>query len=778
MTPRLALTAALAPSLDPAWVLRADGYDPLRESNLESRFTVSNGFLGVRGGRAISRGERWIVPPRTYVAGLFDTPAAAGAVPGLVPAADWLRVRISTPAGPVAHDPDDVSDHSVTLDMRRGLLLSDSRHVSSSGLAIRLRTLRLVSLSRRALGLQLIQMEVEQGEAEVTLEASFEGLNLGLVQEHLEQDLGVWRTRRSGKSLVMAAAARVTVDGQELPDQAPLPLTWVWRWPARPSQEVGFDRIVAVTRNGAGQGALVAAARRELAAAQQQGWQALLADHEGAWAERWTKSDVEIAGDPAAQRAIRFALYHLNSAANPDDDSVSIGARALTGDDYLGHVFWDTEIFLLPFYIFTWPEAARALLTYRFHTLDAARAKAAAMGWRGALYAWESTDTGVETAPSQLVGPDRRVVDILTGVREQHISADVAYAVWQYWTATGDEAFLLETGAEIILETGRFWASRAQLEPDGRRHIRGVIGPDEYHEDVDDNAFTNVMARWNIARALEVAALLRGHWPERWVGLCGALELDAAELIQWQAVVDTMATGLDSRTGLFEQFEGYFALEEINLATYSGRSVPMDVVLGRERIARSQVIKQADVVALLALLPEVFAAQSGADNYRFYEPRCGQGSSLSRALHGLVAARLGQSQAALSFFNQGAAIDLADTHVAIAGGVHIAAQGGLWMMAVFGFAGLSIRDGELAIDPQLPEAWESLRFPVQWRGRRLRISIQRVGSRLEVELDAGAPMTLRVNGQSHALAQAGSLQVVFAPTRSRVTAPTCAAHQL
>jgi trehalose/maltose hydrolase-like predicted phosphorylase len=568
---------------------------------------------------------------------------------------------------------------------------------------------------------------------------------------------------------VMAAAARVTVDGQELPDQAPLPLTWVWRWPSRPGQEVDFDRIVAVTRNGSGQGALAAEARAELATAQHRGWRALLADHERAWAERWTQSDVEIGGDPAAQRAIRFALYHLNSAANPADDSVSIGARALTGDDYLGHVFWDTEIFLLPFYIFTWPEAARALLTYRFHTLDAARAKAAAMGWRGALYAWESTDTGVETTPSQLVGPDRRVVDILTGVREQHISADVAYAVWQYWTATGDEAFLLDTGAEIILETGRFWASRAQLEPDGRRHIRGVIGPDEYHEDVDDNAFTNGMARWNVARALEVAALLRDRWPERWVGLSGALKLDAAELTQWQTVVDTMATGLDARTGLFEQFEGYFSLEEIDLAAYAGRSVPMDVVLGRERIARSQVIKQADVVALLALLPEAFAAQSGADNYRFYEARCGHGSSLSRALHGLVAARLGQSEAALAYFNQSAAIDLADTHVAIAGGVHIAAQGGLWMMAIFGFAGLSIRDGELALDPQLPAAWESLGFRVQWRSRHLRVSIQRAGSRLEVELESGAPMTMRVNGQSHALGEAESLQAVFAPSCSRVT---------
>jgi len=193
-------------------------------------------------------------------------------------------------------------------------------------------------------------------------------------------------------------------------------------------------------------------------------------------------------------------VYHLNGAANPSDEHVSIGARALTGDDYRGHVFWDTEIYLLPFYTMTWPEAARSLLMYRFRTLDGARGKAAAMGWRGALYAWESADTGDETTPEHVIGPDRQVIAVLCGKQEQHISADVAYAVWQYWLASGDEGFLLDAGAEILLETGRFWASRAQLESDGRGHIRGVIGPDEYHEHIDDNAFTNVMARGNIRR--------------------------------------------------------------------------------------------------------------------------------------------------------------------------------------------------------------------------------------------------------------------------------------
>jgi trehalose/maltose hydrolase-like predicted phosphorylase len=422
-------------------------------------------------------------------------------------------------------------------------------------------------------------------------------------------------------------------------------------------------------------------------------------------------------------------------------------------------VFWDTEIFLLPFYVLTWPEAARSLLMYRFRTLDAARAKAARMGWRGALYAWESADSGAETTPDQVIGPDRRVVDVLSGRQEQHISADVAYAVWQYWQATGDEAFLLDAGAEILLETARFWSSRAQPEADGSRHIRGVIGPDEYHEHIDDNAFTNVMARWNIHRALDVAALLRDRWPERWARLSSRLGLDDTELQEWLNVVATMATGLNPETGLFEQFAGFFALEEIDLANYAGRSVPMDVVLGRERTGRSQVIKQADVVALLALLPEEFASGAAAENFRYYEPRCGHGSSLSRAMHGLAAARLGYSEKALDYFRQTAAIDLADTHAAIAGGVHIAALGGIWQTAVFGFAGLSLRSDGVAIDPQLPAGWRTLGFGFQWRGRRLKIRIDQANECVEAALEEGEPMTLVVGGEPNELRRNQLLRV-------------------
>ena len=266
---------------------------------------------------------------------------------------------------------------------------------------------------------------------------------------------------------------------------------------------------------------------------------------------------------------------------------MSVGARALTGDAYLGHVFWDTEIYLLRFYTAVWPEAARALLMYRFHTLPGARAMAAHFGFKGALYAWESADTGEETTPERVVGSDGKPVDILTGKMEHHISADIAYAVWQYWRFTGDDDFFLRAGAEILLETTRFWVSRAAAEGDGKRHIRHVIGPDEYHEDVDDNAFTNVMACWNISRGLEAIDVLRKRWPNHAAALREKLALGDEELADWRDAIACIVTGLDPAASICEQFAGFNALQPLELAAYADRRAPIVVIIGRELTQRS-----------------------------------------------------------------------------------------------------------------------------------------------------------------------------------------------
>lgn len=478
---------------------------------------------------------------------------------------------------------------------------------------------------------------------------------------------------------------------------------------------------------------------------------ALLEKHARAWERRWAASDVVIEGDPAAQEAMRFALYHLIAAANPHDERVSIPARALTGDAYMGHVFWDTEIFLLPFYTFTWPEAARALLMYRYHTLPAARDKAVQFGCQGALYAWQSAETGQEMTPTFDIRGDGHVVPIRCGMEEHHISADIAYAVWQYWQATRDVGFFLEAGAEIVLETARFWASRAMPEEDGRYHIRGVIGPDEYHEGVDDNAYTNFMARWNLECGRQVARLLQARWPQRWAELRERLNISLDDLSFWHEVAAQLAIDRDPATGLLEQFTGFFQLEPVDLAAYEPRLAAMDVLFGRERTQRSQIIKQADVVMLLGLHWDRFAPEVREANFRFYEERCDHGSSLSPAMHALVAARLGDVALAERYFHEAAAIDLHDAMGNAAGGVHIAALGGLWQVAVFGFGGMTVEPRGLAFDPRLPEGWTAMRFPIRWRHRLILVCIERDPLTLTVTLKLGRPFTVRIGDVKHRL---------------------------
>jgi trehalose/maltose hydrolase-like predicted phosphorylase len=467
--------------------------------------------------------------------------------------------------------------------------------------------------------------------------------------------------------------------------------------------------------------------------------------HAEAWEDRWRASGVEVAGDEMAQRALRFALYHLNSAVNPKDEYASIGARALTGSTYKGHVFWDTEIYLLPFYTFTDPPAARALLQYRFHTLPAARDRARRLGYQGALFAWESADTGEDVTPDTVIAPDGRVVQVLTGIQEHHISADVAYAVWQYWQATADEAFFLAAGADILIETARFWASRGRLEPDGQYHIRTVIGPDEYHESVDDNAYTNVMAQWNLERAADTVDWLRSRRSDVWPIICERLQVKPDEPDSWRRTAELMTTGFDRPTNLFEQFAGFFQLEEVELQAYRTLPVPIDVTLGRDRTQKSKVVKQADVVALSALLWERFPSAVHEANFRYYEPRTAHGSSLSPALHALVSARLGDSDLAARYFRDAAAIDLSNHRGNAAGGVHIATLGGLWQAAVFGMGGVRLREDGLVIDPHLPSNWDRLSFPLQWRGRSVSVTIDHEPGQVTVDLRTGEPMTIELS---------------------------------
>jgi kojibiose phosphorylase len=704
---RWPVTLPAALERDPAWRIVEDGFVLSREHEIESVFAIGNGFVGARA--SLAEGSA-MSAPATFVAGVFDT--QPGSVPGLAALPDWASLLGRVDGSALRLDAGEVLEHRRVLDMRQGIVWRFWRHRDEAGRVTRVEGMRLASLADRHILLQSVTFTPENYSAELAVEAPALSRPLAL------------RTA-TGVSVQVAVESRVEdPEGQWVPppprDEGDRALQR-WTLGVCLGRSYRFDRVAHVAVSCSPADSL--AAPEDLTAAPDAIARAVEA-HVAAWRARWQASDVVIDGDPDVQRAIRFSAYHLISAADPEDDHVSIGARGLTGAAYKGHVFWDTEIYLLPFFVLTYPEAARALLMYRYHTLPAARARAARFGYRGALYAWESADTGEDVTPPFVVAPTGEVVRLRVAEQEQHISADVAYGVWSYWRASADERFLLEAGAEILFETARFWASRAQLEEDGQYHIREVMGPDEYHESVDDNAYTNGMARFNLETGAEVAALLEARWPERLRELSGRLGLVSDEPSRWLRVAGQLYSGFDERTGLIEQFRGYFALEDIDLGDYEPRTAAMDVLLGRERIQGSQVIKQPDVLMLLYLLGDRYPSEVQQANFRYYDRRTSHGSSLSPAIHAALAARLGDLDLATRYLRQTAEIDLANTMGNAAGGVHLAALGGLWQAVVFGFAGVRLSGDEPQVEPRLPDRWQRLRFGLRWRGSHIAIDLR------------------------------------------------------
>ncbi len=729
---------------DPRWLMQIDGWNTAQEPSIEAVIALVNGYGGTRA--AVEEGSS-ASTPATFVNGVFDAATAlvaqaaaradfqviAAPTPELVVAPNWSRVRIAADGAPVTLDDAELIEQRRTLDMHRGVLVREWR-VRSGGNTTRLRSLRCASLADRHVLVQVLEITPEDWSGSLVVDAIVDGdvTNEGNTRhlvEHQTQaiDSGhVLTTVTSEKRVPLAFAAWATLQGggDPLPTEDASTDTAIvqhWSVDAQQGTTYALHKIVTVfTGRDAADPAARAAER--LGQAKELGIEQIVEQNAGAWAERWATADVEIEGSDKVQRQARFAMYHLIGCANPEDERASPGARGLTGERYKGHVFWDTEIFVFPFFVYTHPQTARALLMYRYHTLPAARDKARAFNYRGALYAWESTDTGVDVTPEFVYNAAGERLEILTGIEEHHISADIAYAAWQYWHATGDDQFMLDAGAEMIVEIARFWASRAVRGEDNRYHIKKVIGPDEFHEHCDDNAYTNAMAQWSLRRGIEIVNWLKDNHAARWQQIAQQTDFNDTELNEWREVAVRLVVNFDSGTKLFEQHQGYFELEDFDLQTLEPRKQTMDVVLGWHRLQQTQIIKQADVIMLLFLLGDEYDQSIHEANYRYYEPRTSHDSSLSPSFHALAAARRGDLDSAQRYWERAANIDLNYTQgVTAAGGVHSATLGGMWQALVFGFGGMYAGGDEPRFDPHVPQSWGTLRFRIGWRGRQLRV---------------------------------------------------------
>jgi trehalose/maltose hydrolase-like predicted phosphorylase len=751
-------------SRDPNWLLVNDGFTLGREHEIESLFSIANGYIGSRG--SLAEGCP-LSAPATFVAGIFEELNVPGSVPQLMALPDWTGVRIWIDDQPLTMQQGQVLEHRRILDFRRGMLWREWRHKDPKGRITRIVTFRLASLADRHLLLHSVALTAENYSAVIRFESSMQATAAEV--SFLAPE---WKARKDAeRANILPLALRVPGRDTRVVFSLTSQLEHSAQGTGCRTVQMHGDRIMEHCEVGIQAGAhchlhrtlsvftsrdggdafeqsvdhLRKVARRSIVASAQ--------THAAAWESRWNTADVEIDGDSSLQQALRFAIYHLISAANPDDPRVSIGARTLSGAGYKGHVFWDTEIYMLPFFIFTHPPSARALLEYRYHTLEAARSKAHAFGFRGAMYAWESADTGDETTPKTIIALNGEILKVPNGELEIHITADIAYAIWQYWQSTGDDDFFVSYGAEIILESARFWASRGVIEPDGSYHFRHVIGPDEYHENVDDDAYTNLMARWNLRHGARSAKLLQDRWPERWQELAARVQFTDEEICSWQKLADATFIPFDHKTFLYEQFSGYFNKESIDLKKFEPRSAAMDTILGHDRIQQTNVIKQADVVLAAFLLWDEISVEVQAANFRYYEPRTAHGSSLSPSIHALIAARMGDNSCAQVYLKQAAEIDLGNNMGNAAGGVHAASLGGLWQAMVFGFAGFRpLKDG-VSFAPNLLPQWQRLSFLLQWRGREMRISIEQ--KTVRVRSDGEESLKLRLEDGPEVVANPG-----------------------
>lgn len=716
------------------WNLEEFPFHPEKLNHNETLMTIGNGYLATRGSFEEGYEGESVT---TMVHGIFDH-AEGMLVPELVNAPNWLPIKVKVDGTPFKL----INQNEMHLTPKNGALIGYRRNLNlqtavltrealfraESGAIVRLVFERFASLADEHILAQRLQIIAVDGNPEIEVEAYLDHAvtnmgaqhwgNIETAHDNDSVSLGA-TTIQSGYRIGMASTLVAEHAMETVVDSAnkrPVMRT-TFTLPREASTTLYKFTTIYTSRDLDNP---VKAAQTKLNEAIDAGYDALLQAHLKEWAIYWDSSDVEIEGDEAAQFAIRFVMYHILICAPRHDDDVNIGAKTLSGFGYKGHVFWDTELFILPPLSLTQPKMARNLLMYRYHRLSGARNKAKANGYEGAMYPWESTDTGEETTPQWGdPQPDGSRIRIWTGDSEQHISTDITYGVLQYWRWSGDDEFLTNYGAEIVLDTAVFWGSRVESK-NGRYELSQQIGPDEYHENIDNSVFTNRMVVWHLEQAFSLLDWLKANAPTDYERLVKQLDLSHERQGKWKDIIEKMFIPFDNEKQIHIQFPGFFEMEYVPVPHYEPRTASVQAIIGHHRTIQTQVIKQADVVMLMALLDDTLAPREVLiNNWNTYYPRTDHGSSLSPAIHAWVAARLGLDEVAEEMFEHAAEIDLKDNKGNVKDGIHGAASGGLWQALVLGFCGLHLNEkGEPEVAPRLPAHWKSVSFNVYYRGEK------------------------------------------------------------
>lgn len=722
------------------YVIRHSDFDPFEQPSKETIFTLTNGFIGLRGSLELSDSEM----KGTFCAGCFNSGDLP--LPELVKIPDpmALNIWLHDPSGmeKLTLKKDNVTDFCESLDMERGLFSYSLKIKSKKGYTFQIKVNRFVSSHAKNIwgtsieiipvdytGVMLIESAIDSAvynNPNNPLEKTNHFKRLQALE--LEEQIGhLCELSDTGEQIVQFKQLMNKTDQIKRVRSSSnrLSPSEVYRIDVTEEQSYSFDFLGGIYRvkNPAKDWKTAYALFREQT---KKGFEFVLQQHEEKAKRIFEQHQIEIEGDEQVNLALNWCITQLTNSALLIDEHASIGAKGLHGEGYKGHVFWDTEIFMLPFFIYTYPEIARKLLMYRYNTLDGAKENATLSGYEGAQYAWESAGDGSEVTPKWGVDYNGKKVRIWTGDIEYHISADIALSIYHYYRATLDRDFFVHYGCEIIFNTALFWESRLEYnQKQDRYEITDVIGPDEFHEHVDNNVYTNFLASWNLRYAVDAYRLLKKMDPKKGQKLSEELQITENRLAKWTEMADKTYIPKAPRGNVIEQFEGYFRLLEHPIAALDENGMPLwpeKADLGN--LNKTTLIKQPDLLMLMYLMPEYFEKDVIKDNYDFYEKRTMHKSSLSPSIHSLLSISVHEHKHAYEYFKKTLFTDLHDNQGNTALGLHAAAAGGAWLSAVMGFGRFFIdKTDTVNFDPWIPDNWDSLKYNIIWRGCRIRVTI-------------------------------------------------------
>lgn len=495
---------------------------------------------------------------------------------------------------------------------------------------------------------------------------------------------------------------------------------------------------------------LAEAGKKAVIKAHKKGFDKLLAEHCLAWEEKWKHSDIIIEGDVAAQQGIRFNIFHLNQTYTGKDERLNIGPKGFTGEKYGGTTYWDTEAFVMPFFLSSADKkVSRNLLVYRHKHLQRAIENAEKLGFKD----------GAALYPMVTINGEECHNEWEITFEEIHRNGAIAFAIFNYIRYTGDWDYIYEYGLEVLIGISRFWAQRVNWSEDKQAYVMlGVTGPNEYENNINNNWYTNKMAQWTMQYTMEQIALVKEKKPQEWSRIQGLTKFDEQrEVAQFTDVTDKIFLPTLQDGKLFLQQDGYMDKEQIMAADLDPAERPINQTWSWDRILRSCFLKQADVLQGIATFEDHYSDEVIGINFDFYEPRTLHESSLSPCVHTILGAKLGKMEKAYEMYLRTSRLDLDDYNKEVAEGLHITSMGGTWMSMVYGFGGLRIKDDKLSLSPRVPEAWTSVAFKIKFRDNTLTINI--VKGQIEIVNDEGADLELLINDKSLVAHQGATLIV-------------------